>query len=121
MVQFLGNVGFLLFTTSALLFTLLYLSLSRWYKSFVGTIIAIFSSNVIILCVYLSLRVWHIEVPGIDWVRLIIFWILGIVMAISVIGFLQVQFGKKGARLRSRLSKRYSDVRNDSETENREV
>src|SRR3954468_5010997 len=111
MVELWGNIGFLLFTVSATLFTLAYLTLSRWYKSFIGTILAAFCGGVIILSVYLSLRIWGINVPGVEWVRLVIFWALGFTMLVSVIGFLEVQFGKRGKALRERLSKRYSDVK----------
>lgn len=112
LVELWGDIGFLVFTFSTAIFTVLYLTLSRWYKSFVGTVIAIFSTGVVILCGYLSLRIWDIMVPGVEWVRLGIFWTLGIAMLVSVIGFLEVQFGKRGAALRRRLSKRYDDVNN---------
>lgn len=110
MVEYWGSIGFLVFTFSTLIFTMLYLTLSRWYKSFVGTSIAIFTTSVVILCLYISLRIWDINVPGVDYVRLVIFWILGLTMLTSVIGFLEVQFGRKGARLRKRLEKHYDDV-----------
>lgn len=111
MLDLWGNIGFLVFTISTLVFTLLYCTLSRWYKSFVGTVIAIFSMGVVILCAYLSLRIWGIVLPGVDWLRLVIFWGLGLTMLASVIGFLEVQFGKGGAKLRERLAKRYVDVK----------
>lgn len=111
MLQLWGDIGFLLFTVSSLVFSILYLTMSRWYRSLVGTIIAIFCISVVILCGYLSLRIWDIYVPGVDWVRLIIFWVLGSTMAVSIIGFLEVQFGKRGSRLRKRLSRRYDDVK----------
>jgi TRAP-type C4-dicarboxylate transport system permease small subunit len=110
-VEFWGDLGFLLFAASVTVFTFLYLSMSRWYKSFVGTIIAIFSVCVTILCVYLSLRIWEIPVPAVDWIRLILFWILGITMVTSVIGFLEIQFGRRGQKLRNRMARRYDDVR----------
>lgn len=118
MLETWGDIGFLVFTFSTIIFTILYLTMSRWYKSFVGTVIAIFTVSVVVLCAYLSLRIWDIAVPGVDWVRLFIFWTLGITMLASVIGFLEVQFGKRGARLRNRLARRYVDVKN--ETEHRE-
>lgn len=111
MLELWGDIGFLVFTFSALVFTLIYLTMSRFYKSFVGTVIAIFSVGVVILCAYLSLRIWELQVPGVEWVRLTIFWVLGITMLASVIGFLEVQFGKRGQKLRARLSKRYDDVK----------
>ena len=111
LVELWGDIGFLVFTFSTLVFTLLYLILSRWYKSFVGTVIAIFATGVVILCGYLSLRIWDIIVPGVEWVRLGIFWTLGIAMLVSVVGFLEVQFGRRGASLRKRLSRRYDDVK----------
>jgi hypothetical protein len=110
MVDFWGNVGFLVFTFSTLVFTILYISLSRWYKSFVGTAIAVYTTSVVILCVYLSLRIWDVTLPGVEWLRLVIFWVLGMVMLASVIGFLEVQFGRRGVKLRERLSKRYNDI-----------
>ncbi len=114
MLELWGDIGFLVFTFSSLIFTLLYLTLSRWYKSFVGTMIAVFAVGVVILCGYLSLRVWDITVPGVEWVRLIIFWTLGIAMFSSVIGFIEVQFGRGGERLRKRLAKRYDDLKRDN-------
>lgn len=114
MLELWGDIGFLVFTFSSLLFTLLYLTLSRWFKSFVGTIIAIFSVGVVILCGYLSLRIWGINVPGVEWVRLILFWTLGITMFSSVIGFIEVQFGRGRDRLRKRLSKRYDDLKSEN-------
>jgi hypothetical protein len=117
MIEFWGDVGFLIFTFSTIVFTIIYLTMSRWFKSFVGTIIAIFTSGVVVLCIYLSLRIWEIEVPGVEWVRLIIFWILGIAMLVSIIGFLEVQFGHRGARLRRSLAKRYVDVKRDETTD----
>lgn len=113
MIEFWGDIGFLLFTFSTIVFTVIYLTMSRWYKSFVGTIIAVFTSGVVVLSLYLSLRIWDIHVPGVDWVRLIIFWVLGIAMLVSIIGFLEVQFGRRGRRLRERLAKRYVDVKKD--------
>lgn len=111
MVELWGDIGFLVFTASSTVFTVLYLTMSRWYRSFVGTIIAIFSISVVILSAYISLRVWGVVIPGIEWVRLTIFWVLGITMLASVVGFLEVQFGKRGEKLRARLSKRYDDVK----------
>lgn len=112
MVEFWGDVGFLVFTFSSLVFTILYLTMSRWYKSFVGTIIGIFLVGTLVLSAYLSLRIWEVTVPGVDWVRLAIFWVLGLAMSTSVIGFLEVQFGRRATKLRQRLSKRYVDVKN---------
>jgi hypothetical protein len=111
MVELWGDIGFLLFTISSVIFTIIYLSMSRWYKSYVGSIIAIFCIGVDILCAYLSLRIWGVQLPGVEWLRLVIFWVLGITMLSSVVGFLEVQFGRRGARLRQRLSKRYDDVK----------
>jgi hypothetical protein len=111
MVELWGDIGFLVFTFSTLVFTILYLTMSRWYKSFVGTIIAIFSVSVVILSAYIAVRVWGFNPPGVEWLRLVIFWVLGITMLTSVIGFLEVQFGRRGERLRARLSKRYDDVK----------
>jgi hypothetical protein len=92
MVELWGDIGFLVFTFSALVFTTLYLSMSRFYKSFVGSIIGVFSISVVILCGYLSLRVWDVTIPGVEWVRLVIFWVLGVTMLTSIFGFIQVQF-----------------------------
>jgi len=111
MIELWGDIGFLVFTVSSTMFTFLYLTLSRWYKSFVGTVVAIFAIGVVFLCGYLSLRIWGVYVPGVEWVRLIMFWVLGIVMLTSVVGFLEVQFGRRGKALRGRLAKRYSDVK----------
>ena len=118
MLELWVDIGFLVFTFSSLVFTLLYLTLSRWYKSFVGTIIAIFSVGVVILCGYLSLRIWGVDVPGVEWVRLTIFWTLGIAMLSSVIGFIEVQFGQGRERLRKRLAQRYDDLKSDTTDEN---
>lgn len=112
MVELWGDIGFLVFTFSTLVFTIIYLTLSKaWMKSFIGAVIAIFSVGVTILCAYLSLRIWSVNLPGVDWVRLVLFWVLGVTMMSSVIGFLEVQFGRRGEKLRRRLAKRYDDVR----------
>jgi hypothetical protein len=113
MLQLWGDIGFLVFTLSSAVFTLLYLTMSRWFKSFVGTIIAVFCIGVGFLCGYLSLRIWGVHVPGVEWVRLVMFWTLGLVMLTSVVGFLEVQFGQRGKALRRRLAKRYVDVKED--------
>jgi hypothetical protein len=113
MLDLWGNIGFLVLTFSSLIFTFLYLTSSRWYKSFMGSLIAVFLVCVVVLTTYLSLRVWDIEVPGVEWVRLIIFWLLGISMLSAIVGFIEVQFGSRATKLRNRLSKRYSDVRKD--------
>lgn len=110
MVELWGNVGFLVFSVSILVFTFIYLTMSRWYTSFLGTILAVFTSGVLVLCVYICLRVWGIDLPGVEWLRLILFWILGLSMLGSVVGFLEVQFGKRGEKLRQRLSRRYKDL-----------
>jgi TRAP-type C4-dicarboxylate transport system permease small subunit len=117
MVELWGDIGFLVFTACSIVFTLLYLTMSRWYKSFTATLIAIYMVGVAFLCVYLSLRIWDIYLPGVEWVRLTMFWILAVSMLTSVIGFLEIQFGKRGETLRKRLSKKYSDVRHDDKTE----
>jgi len=117
MIELWGDIGFLVFTACSMVFTLLFLTLSRWYKSFTATLIAIYMVGVVFLCTYLSLRIWDIEVPGVEWVRLTMFWVLGISMLTAVIGFLEVQFGKRGAGIRKRLAKRYSDVRNSDNAE----
>lgn len=112
MLELWGDIGFLLFTFSSIVFTIMYLSLSSaWRKSLVGVIIAIFAIGVDVLCGYLSLRVWDIVLPGVEWIRLVIFWTLGITMLVSIVGFLEVQFGQRGEGLRNRLSKRYTDVK----------
>jgi hypothetical protein len=112
MVELIGDIGFLVFTAGATIFTLLYLTGSRWFKSFMGTLIAIFMICVVFLCDYLALRIWNINVPGVEMVRLVMFWTMGIAMFAAVIGFLEIQFGKRGAKLRARLSSRYTDVKN---------
>jgi hypothetical protein len=111
MIELWGDIGFLVFGVSTLMFTILYLTMSRWFKSYVGTTIAILLVGVVVLSSYLSLRIWEVTLPGVDWVRLVIFWVLGITMLASVIGFLEVQFGRRGAKLRQRLAKRYDDVK----------
>jgi hypothetical protein len=117
MLEFWGDVGFLLFTFSALVFTVVYLSLSNaWRKTMAGAIIATFAVSVTILCGYLSLRIWDIDVPGVEWVRFILFWVLGITMLTSIIGFLEVQFGRRGVNFRNRLGKRYDDVKDSEHT-----
>lgn len=113
MLELWGDIGFLVFTAGSAVFTLLFLTLSRWYKSFTATLIAVYMVGVVFLCAYLSLRVWDIYVPGVEWVRLTMFWVLGISMVTAVIGFLEVQFGRRGARMRKRLAQRYSDVKDD--------
>lgn len=110
MLELWGDIGFLVFTGTSLLFSLLYFTSSRWYKSIAATIIALFVFSVDIICVYLSLRIWDVVLPGVEWVRLVIFWTLGILMLTGVISFLEIQFGKRGARLRAKLAKRYTDV-----------
>lgn len=110
MVELWGDIGFLVFSVSTALFTIIYLTMSRWYKSFIGTILAIFTTGVVVLCAYISLRVWGVEIPSVEWLRLILFWVLGVSMLGSVIGFLEVQFGKRGDKLKKRLSRRYEDV-----------
>lgn len=117
MIELWGDIGFLVFTAGSAIFTLLYLTLSRWYKSFTATLIAIYMIGVVFLCSYLSLRIWDIYVPGVEWVRLTMFWVLGISMFTAVIGFLEVQFGKRGAEMRKKLAKRYTDVSNDDKTD----
>jgi hypothetical protein len=117
MVELWGDIGFLVFTACSMVFTLLFLSMSRWYKSFTATLIAVYMVGVVFLSVYLSLRIWDIDMPGVEWVRLVMFWILGVSMLTAVIGFLEVQFGKRGETLRKRLSRRYSDVRHEDKTE----
>lgn len=113
MLELWGDIGFLVFTISTLVFSLLYLTSSRWYKSFVAAILALFIVSVDLICIYISLRIWDITIFGLDWnlIRLIIFWPLGILMLTSVVAFLEIQFGKRGDKWRAKLSKRYSDVK----------
>jgi hypothetical protein len=110
MLELWGDIGFLVFTGSSLLFTLLYLTSSRWYKSIAALIIALFIFSVDIICVYLSFRIWDIVIPGVEWVRLTIFWTLGILMLTSIVAFLEIQFGRRQYKWRTRISKRYTDV-----------
>ncbi len=118
MVELWGDIGFLVFTFSTLVFTIIYLTMSKaWRKSFIGAVIAIFSVGVTILCTYLSLRIWNVDLPGVDWLRLVLFWVLGLTMMSSVIGFLELQFGRRGEKLRRRLSNRYDDVRKSESTD----
>lgn len=110
MLELWGNVGFLVLTGGSIIFTLLYLSMSRWYKNFMGTIIALHLVGIDFLCSYLTLRIWDIDVPGVEWVRLVMFWMLGLGMLAASVGLINVQFGTRGERLRKRLAKRYVDV-----------
>lgn len=107
-----GDIGFLVFTASILVFTFLYFTSSRWYKSMVATIIALFIFSVDVICIYLAMRIWDIPFFGMDWnlLRFLVFWPLGILMTSTVVAFLEIQFGKRGQKWRERLSKRYSDV-----------
>ena len=116
MLELWGDIGFLVFTASILIFTLLYFTSSRWYKSLVATIIGLFILSVDIICVYLTFRIWDLSFFGLDWnwVRLVIFWPLGGLMMTSVVAFLEIQFGKRGDRLRKRLSRRYTDVKSEN-------
>lgn len=109
-IELWGDIGFLVFTFSSIIFTLLYLTLSRWYKSFMGSLIAVFMIGVGVLCVYLALRIWDIELPAVEHVRLIVFWVLGLSMVAAVVGFLEIQFGRRARNLRSRLAEKYDDV-----------
>jgi hypothetical protein len=108
-----GDIGFLVFTISTLVFSLLYLTSSRWYKSFVAAILALFIISVDLICIYISLRIWDITIFGLDWnlVRILVFWPLGALMLTSVVAFLEIQFGKRGDRWRASFSRRYSDVK----------
>jgi hypothetical protein len=112
MLEFWGDVGFLVFTASTLIFTGIYFTLSSaWRKTMVGAIIGIFCVCVLILCAYLSLRIWDVNVPGVEWVRAILFWVLGGTMLTSIIGFLEVQFGKRGKNFRERSARKYDDLK----------
>jgi hypothetical protein len=117
MLDLLGNIGFLVLTGGSIIFTLLYLSMSRWYKNFMGTIIALHLTGIGFLCAYLSLRIWDIDVPGVEWVRLVIFWALGLGMLAASIGLINVQFSSRGERLRKKLAKRYDDIPDNDEKE----
>lgn len=110
MLELWGDIGFLVFAGSTTIFTLLYLILSRWYKTLLGTLIAVFMVGVTVLCAYLSLRVWDVDLPAVEYVRLTVFWVLGLAMTTSVYAFLEIQLGN---RLRGRLSCRYADVGNN--------
>lgn len=114
MLELWGDIGFLVFTFSSAIFTFMYLSLSRWYKSFTGSLIAVYMFSIVFLCCYLSLRIWDIQLPGVDYVRLIMFWVLGLAMVAAVIGFLEIQFGRRGAKVRSKLASKYSDVKEET-------
>lgn len=111
MVELWGDIGFLVFSGSTALFTLLYLTLSRWYATLLGTLIAIFMFGVSVLCTYIALRIWGINLPAVEYVRLTVFWVVGLSMAFSVAAFLRVQFGSRSSRLVKKLSTRYDDVR----------
>lgn len=117
MLELWGNIGFLVFTLSTFMFTVLYLTSSRWYKSFAASIIALFAVGVTFLCSYLALRIWDIYLPGVEWIRLVIFWTFGVAMLSAIIGFLEVQFGRRGSKLRARLAQRYVDVKDRNVTE----
>lgn len=106
MVELLGDIGFLVWAFAATVFTVLYLTLSRWYKSLMGVLIGVFVAGESILSLYIALRIWDVPVPAVEWVRLIIFWVLGLAMIISVISFLEIQFGKRGRALRARLAEK---------------
>ncbi len=109
MVELWGDIGFLVFTFSTIVFTALYLTMSRFYKSFVGSVIAIFSVSVVILCGYLSLRVWDVTIPGVEYVRLTIFWVLGLTMLTSIAGFIRVQFVNASKARKKIVSQRIND------------
>jgi hypothetical protein len=104
MLDLWGNVGFLVLTFGSLLFTVSFLLGSKFYKTFMGWVIAVFVTALTVLCLYFSLRVWEIAIPGVEWVRLIIFWVLGLSLVSGAIGFLEIQFGKRGEALRARLA-----------------
>ena len=111
MLEFWVDVGFLVFTLSTLIFTIIYFALSSaWRKTMVGAIIGIFSVCVLVLCAYLSLRIWDVALPGVEWVRLILFWVLGGTMLTSIVGFLEVQFGRRGKRARDRIAAQSDDL-----------
>ena len=117
MLALWGDIGFVVFVISCLLFTVTYLTMSKWFKSFMGVLIAAFLLSVDIICVYLGLRIWDIVLPGVDWLRLVIFWTLGLTMISAIIAFFQVQFSKRGEKLRKRLAEKYDDVNNKDNLE----
>ena len=120
MVELWGDIGFLIFTFASVVFAIMYLTLSRWYKTFMGTLIAAYLGAVAVLCFYFTLRIWDIDVPAVDHVRLIMFWILALSMISAIGGFLHIQFSKRAEGLRRRLAERYVDVdRNKSGIEER--
>lgn len=111
MIELWGDIGFLAFGGSTALFTLLYLTLSRWYSTLLGTLIAIFMFSITILCTYISLRIWEIDLPAVEYVRLTVFWLGGLSMTFSVVAFIKVQFGRSDSRFVKKLSHRYDDVK----------
>ncbi len=113
MLNQLGDIGFVVFVVSSLLFTISFLTMSKaWYKSFMGVLIAIYLIGTDIICVYFGFRVWEITLPGVDWIRFVIFWAMGLVMLGAVVALINVQFGKRGERIRKRLARKYVDVNN---------
>lgn len=111
MLSLLGDVGFIVFVVSSLLFTLVFLSMSQaWYRTFMGSLIAVFLISVDVICVYFGLRIWQVELPGVDWIRFVIFWTMGLTMLGATTAFIHVQFSKRGEKLRKRLAQKYVDL-----------
>lgn len=111
LLSLLGDVGFIVFVISSLLFTSVFLTMSKaWYKTFMGSLIALFLISVDVICVYFGLRIWQVTLPGVDWVRFFIFWTMGLTMLGATVAFMHVQFSNRGEKLRRRLAQKYVDV-----------
>jgi len=111
MLSLLANIGYIVFVAASVIFTLVFLTMSKaWFQTFMGIIIALFLVCMDMVCIYFGLRIWQVTLPAVDWVRLILFWLMGITMVSATAAFIHVQFSRRGAALRKRLAKKYVDV-----------
>lgn len=111
MLEQLGDIGFVVFVVSSMMFTLTFLTMSKaWYKSFMGVVIAIYLISTDVMCIYFGLRIWDVTLPGVDWIRFLLFWLMAVTMIGAVVGLIRVQFSKSGEGLRRRLARKYNSA-----------
>jgi hypothetical protein len=105
----IGNVGFFLTASGALVLSILFLTLTVWWETWLGRILAAFFTIVTVIFGFIAVRLAGVEIPNVSMVRAVLYLALGFIFWGMVGGFIWAQFFARNAPRRRCRGRRRSD------------
>src|ERR1044071_985508 len=88
----LGTIGYEVSAFGVLFVTIAFLSIVRWWTDILGRVLAAVLSTVSLILILTLLRLVHIQIPGLIWWRIILFWSFGLAVWAGLFTMIWAQF-----------------------------